>query len=103
MPHMALSDCSSRHVSFVSLSPYAHAHTEAEPSGLTPGIEVMDLRKKYGKSSCFSGCFGKKKKPFMAVDGVTFTAYEGQITSFLGHNGAGVCGCARAWLASSCW
>ncbi|XP_025018889.1 retinal-specific ATP-binding cassette transporter [Python bivittatus] len=50
---------------------------EMEPSGLKPGVSIQNLVK------IFSNC----SKP--AVDGMTFTFYEGQITAFLGRNGAG--------------
>ncbi|XP_039195689.1 retinal-specific phospholipid-transporting ATPase ABCA4 isoform X2 [Crotalus tigris] len=50
---------------------------EVEPSGLKPGVSIQNLVKIYPNCS----------KP--AVDGMTVTFYEGQITAFLGHNGAG--------------
>ena len=33
--------------------------------------------------------FGSRLNPFLAVDGLSFDLYEGQIFSLLGHNGAG--------------
>ena len=56
------------------------SYFEREPSGLYPGIVVENLRKVF--------------KPFrapqvVAVDNVSFKAYQGQITALLGHNGAG--------------
>ncbi|ETE72734.1 Retinal-specific ATP-binding cassette transporter, partial [Ophiophagus hannah] len=48
---------------------------EVEPSGLKPGVSIQNLVKIYPNCS----------KP--AVDGMTVTFYEGQITAFLGHNG----------------
>ena len=42
------------------------------------GVEVRGLRK------VFSG-----RKKVVAVDSVTFNAFEGEITALLGHNGAG--------------
>ncbi|KAG8555624.1 hypothetical protein GDO81_017765, partial [Engystomops pustulosus] len=56
---------------------YANPFFEPEPPGMVPGVFVCDLVKVYGNSY----------KP--AVDRMTLTFYEGQITAFLGHNGAG--------------
>ncbi|XP_073427516.1 retinal-specific phospholipid-transporting ATPase ABCA4 [Dendrobates tinctorius] len=50
---------------------------EPEPPGMIPGVCVQDLVKVYQHSY----------KP--AVDMMNITFYEGQITAFLGHNGAG--------------
>ena len=50
---------------------------EDEPSK-PKGVEVRGLRK------VFSG-----RKKVVAVDNVTFNAFEGEITALLGHNGAG--------------
>ncbi|XP_073499323.1 retinal-specific phospholipid-transporting ATPase ABCA4 [Phyllobates terribilis] len=50
---------------------------EPEPPGMIPGVCVQDLVKVYKNSY----------KP--AVDMMNITFYEGQITAFLGHNGAG--------------
>ena len=50
---------------------------EDEPSKPT-GVEVRGLRKVFN---------GRKK--VVAVDNVTFNAFEGEITALLGHNGAG--------------
>ncbi|XP_054835800.1 retinal-specific phospholipid-transporting ATPase ABCA4 [Eublepharis macularius] len=50
---------------------------EAEPSGLVPGVRIQNLVK------IFPGC----SRP--AVDGMSITFYESQITAFLGQNGAG--------------
>lgn len=55
----------------------ANPYFEVEPSGLKPGVSIQNLVKIYPNCS----------KP--AVDGMTVTFYEGQITAFLGHNGAG--------------
>jgi len=49
---------------------------EAEPPGLHAGVVLKDLTKR----------FGSRK---VAVDGVSFKMYDGQITALLGHNGAG--------------
>ncbi|WAR31434.1 ABCA2-like protein [Mya arenaria] len=51
---------------------------EAGPTGLKPAVVVNNLRKTYD---------GKDGRA--AVDGLTFTLYEDQVTAFLGHNGAG--------------
>ena len=45
------------------------------------GVRVRDLRKE------FTSLTGRKT--VVAVDGVSFAAYPGQITTLLGHNGAG--------------
>ncbi|NWJ07429.1 ABCA4 protein, partial [Crypturellus undulatus] len=50
---------------------------EPEPTGLIPGVCVENLVKTFASMS----------KP--AVDGMSITFYEDQITAFLGHNGAG--------------
>uniref|UniRef100_A0A669DHE2 P-type phospholipid transporter n=1 Tax=Oreochromis niloticus TaxID=8128 RepID=A0A669DHE2_ORENI len=50
---------------------------EAEPDDLVKGVCIKDLVK------MFSSCF----RP--AVDGLTISFYESQITALLGHNGAG--------------
>uniref|UniRef100_A0A8C6VCT3 P-type phospholipid transporter n=1 Tax=Naja naja TaxID=35670 RepID=A0A8C6VCT3_NAJNA len=55
----------------------SNPYFEVEPSGLKPGVSIQNLVKIYPNCS----------KP--AVDGMTVTFYEGQITAFLGHNGAG--------------
>ncbi|XP_070797170.1 retinal-specific phospholipid-transporting ATPase ABCA4 [Pituophis catenifer annectens] len=55
----------------------ANPYFEVEPSGLKPGVSIQNLVKIYPNCS----------KP--AVDGMTVTFYKGQITAFLGHNGAG--------------
>lgn len=44
---------------------------ECEPGGLTPGIEIQDLKKVYGKKT--------------AVDGISLKMYHGQITALLGY------------------
>uniref|UniRef100_A0A670Y3G6 ATP binding cassette subfamily A member 4 n=1 Tax=Pseudonaja textilis TaxID=8673 RepID=A0A670Y3G6_PSETE len=62
----------------------SNPYFEVEPSGLKPGVSIQNLVKIYSNCS----------KP--AVDGMTVTFYEGQITAFLGHNGAGKTTCC-------CW
>uniref|UniRef100_A0A8C7N632 ATP-binding cassette, sub-family A (ABC1), member 4a n=1 Tax=Oncorhynchus kisutch TaxID=8019 RepID=A0A8C7N632_ONCKI len=57
--------------------PKDHAYFEGEPAGLVEGVCVQNLVK----------VFGRGQKP--AVDGLSITFYESQITAFLGHNGAG--------------
>ena len=42
------------------------------------GVEVMNLRKVF-----------RGKKEVVAVDDVSFNAFQGEITALLGHNGAG--------------
>jgi ATP-binding cassette subfamily A (ABC1) protein 3 len=49
---------------------------EPDPPGLTAGIVIKNLTKRFGR--------GK-----LAVDGVSIRMYAGQITVLLGHNGAG--------------
>lgn len=46
-----------------------------EGRGLTKGIEIQDLVKRYG--------------PKLAVNNLTLNIYKNQITVLLGHNGAG--------------
>ncbi|GFS09301.1 ATP-binding cassette transporter sub-family A [Elysia marginata] len=50
-------------------------HFEKDPTGLTAGIQIAQLKKEFGKK--------------VAVDGISLKMYEGQITVLLGHNGAG--------------
>lgn len=50
---------------------------EAEPADLVKGVCIQDLVKVFGSSI----------RP--AVDGLSISFYESQITAFLGHNGAG--------------
>ena len=50
---------------------------EEEPSHIEPGVYIENLVKVYSH--------GNK----LAVDGLSLRFYKGQITSFLGHNGAG--------------
>ena len=50
---------------------------EAEPNK-PKGVEVLELRKVF-----------RGQKKVVAVDSVTFNAFEGEITALLGHNGAG--------------
>ncbi|XP_072275957.1 retinal-specific phospholipid-transporting ATPase ABCA4 isoform X2 [Pyxicephalus adspersus] len=56
---------------------FANSFFEPEPPGMMPGVCIQDLVKVYANTY----------KP--AVDMVNITFYEGQITAFLGHNGAG--------------
>lgn len=50
---------------------------EDEPKDKTVGVAIRNLKKKYSSSNK------------MAVDGLSINFFEDQITSFLGHNGAG--------------
>ena len=70
---------------------------EPEPK-MTAGIKVNNLRKEFKKVTCPAQksdlnlflCFQKfGGETVYAVNGVTFSAYEGEITALLGHNGAG--------------
>ncbi|KAL8611831.1 hypothetical protein ACOMHN_041293 [Nucella lapillus] len=51
-------------------------HFEPDPVNLTPGIQICNLTKSFGR--------GKT-----AVDNLSLKMYKGQITVLLGHNGAG--------------
>lgn len=63
---------------FVSLPrPAARPFFEAEPVDLVKGVCIQNLVKVFGGS------------PRPAVDGLSLSFYENQITAFLGHNGAG--------------
>lgn len=53
------------------------SYFEAEPADLVKGVCIQNLVK------VFSSC----SRP--AVDGLSISFYESQITAFLGHNGAG--------------
>lgn len=61
----------------VSLASTEQPYFEAEPDDLVKGVCIKDLVKMFG--SCF--------RP--AVDGLSISFYESQITALLGHNGAG--------------
>lgn len=50
---------------------------EAEPADLVKGVCIQNLVK----------VFSSRSRP--AVDGLSISFYESQITAFLGHNGAG--------------
>ncbi len=65
-----------RRQSIFALHETGKAGFEDEPQGLTPGVVIHKLTKK----------FGKKK---VAVNEISIKMYEGQITALLGHNGAG--------------
>jgi sodium transport system ATP-binding protein len=56
-------------------------------------IEVNNLRKSFGGEK--KGFFGKKANPVIALDGLSFTANDGEITGILGPNGAGKTTCLR--------
>lgn len=56
-------------------------------------IEVNSLCKSFGGTK--KGFFGKKEKPVIALDGLSFTANDGEITGILGPNGAGKTTCLR--------
>uniref|UniRef100_A0A1I8IFT6 ABC transporter domain-containing protein n=1 Tax=Macrostomum lignano TaxID=282301 RepID=A0A1I8IFT6_9PLAT len=60
-------------------------HFEEEPRNLKVGAALRALTKVYKPGLC--AC--KNAKDFIAVNSVTYNFYEGQVTSFLGHNGAG--------------
>lgn len=51
-------------------------HFEEDPPNLNCGINVMNLRKVYGRKK-------------VAVEGLSISMYDDQITVLLGHNGAG--------------
>ncbi|XP_046544470.1 phospholipid-transporting ATPase ABCA3-like [Haliotis rubra] len=64
---------------YSALGHWDEKHFEKEPSGMTAGIAINNLRKVFGS--------GSKKK--VAVDGMSLNMFEGQISVLLGHNGAG--------------
>uniref|UniRef100_A0A1I8FY36 ABC2_membrane domain-containing protein n=1 Tax=Macrostomum lignano TaxID=282301 RepID=A0A1I8FY36_9PLAT len=70
----------------VELNGHNSSHFEDEPKHLSVGISVRNLTKVYEPGRC--AC-KKNAKPFTAVDNLSYNFYEGQVTSFLGHNGAG--------------
>lgn len=65
------------HIRLSLLLPAAQSFFEAEPVDLVKGVCIQNLVKVFAGSS----------KP--AVDGLSLSFYENQITAFLGHNGAG--------------
>lgn len=62
---------------WLSLLDAGQTFFEAEPVDLVKGVCIQDLVKVFGSS------------PRPAVDGLSISFYESQITAFLGHNGAG--------------
>ncbi|PAA80697.1 hypothetical protein BOX15_Mlig019968g3 [Macrostomum lignano] len=61
-------------------------HFEDEPANLKVGVAIRNLSKIY-RPGCFS-C-RRQTEPLTAVDDLSYNFFENQITSFLGHNGAG--------------
>uniref|UniRef100_A0A182TFV1 ABC transporter domain-containing protein n=1 Tax=Anopheles melas TaxID=34690 RepID=A0A182TFV1_9DIPT len=59
-----------------SVSSKMNDNIEAEPKGRIPRIQIRELRKVYSNKK-------------IAVEGLSFNMFEGQITALLGHNGAG--------------
>ena len=57
---------------------------EEEPDGLTLGISIHNLTKKFS-----TGFIPGRKKKVLAVNNLSLNFYQNQITAFLGHNGAG--------------
>lgn len=62
---------------WLSLLYEGQTYFEAEPADLVKGVCIQDLVKVFGSSST------------PAVDGLSISFYESQITAFLGQNGAG--------------
>jgi sodium transport system ATP-binding protein len=60
-------------------------------------IQVNNLRKSFGasKKSLFRNTMTKGQSPVIALDGLSFTANDGEITGILGPNGAGKTTCLR--------
>ena len=56
-------------------------------------IEVTNLCKSFGGVK--KGLFRKQENPVIALDGLSFTANDGEITGILGPNGAGKTTCLR--------
>ena len=52
-------------------------------------IEVINLSKQFKVPTEKKGLFGKKKKPFWAVDSLDFKVTKGTVVSILGPNGCG--------------
>ena len=52
-------------------------------------IEVKNLSKQFKVPTEKKGLFGKKKKPFWAVDSLDFKVTKGTVVSILGPNGCG--------------
>lgn len=65
------------HICASLLLPAAQSFFEAEPADLLRGVCIQNLVKVFAGS------------PKPAVDGLSLSFYENQITAFLGHNGAG--------------
>lgn len=49
---------------------------ETQPSGVSVGVEIINLHKRFGRNK-------------VAVNGVSTKMYDGEIFALLGHNGAG--------------
>src|SRR5262245_32095862 len=53
-----------------------------------PAVEVRDLRKTFGRRDRKAGRFARKR-PWPALDDVTFTITRGECVTILGQNGSG--------------
>jgi ABC-2 type transport system ATP-binding protein len=60
----------------------------ARPDRGTPAVEVVDLRKTFRRRDRKAGRFARKR-PWPALDDVTFTIARGECVTILGQNGSG--------------
>jgi ABC-2 type transport system ATP-binding protein len=60
----------------------------SRPDGDVPAVEVRDLRKSFKRRDRKAGRFARKR-PWPALDDVTFTIARGECVTILGQNGSG--------------